>query len=328
MKKNKCSIITGVYGQDGSLLAEFLVSKGHRVIGLVKKIRNEFKGLDMVEILEMDISDREALKNLFLEISPDEFYHLAAVHHSSEFTTSLDIQSEMLKVNFLTTEIIIDTILKNYPKCRFLFAGSSQMYTASNGILTVDENTSYNPSTYYGITKTAGSYLLNLMRKKSGLLGATAILFNHESTRRNPAFLSRKITSYVAEIYKLNRKIDSTSAIKKIEIRDLNALVDWSSSKDIIRAMYLILQADNPRDYVLGSGTLHSVEDLLGVAFKSVNLNWKDFVDANNDQSIFKSALRSNPVLANNTLGWFPEISFSTLINEMVQFDLYLKSTN
>jgi GDPmannose 4,6-dehydratase len=318
----KISIITGVYGQDGSLLAEFLVSKGHHVIGLVKKIRPNFIGLEKVEIIEMDILNRDALEDLFLSRQPDECYHLAAIHHSSEIETSLDIRLEMFKINFFVTELIIEIIINNSPKCRLLFAGSSQMYSASHETLIVDEKTSFCPSTYYGITKVAGSQLLNLMRSKKELWGTTAILFNHESSRRGQYFLSRKITTYVADIHKSNIINNSFSINKKLKIKDLSALIDWSASEDIVRALYLILQSDTPSDYVLGSGILHSVEDFLNEAFNSVNLNWKDYVEVENLENKSKPSLKANTSLANSKLGWISQITFSEFIKNMVQSDI------
>ena len=325
--KNKCAIITGIYGQDGSLLAEYLFTKGYRVVGLVKRIQSEFRGLEMIEVLETDITDSDAMQHVFDRIRPDECYHLAAVHYSSEQTVSADFRLQMLRVNFLATQSIIDAILEVCPQCRFLYAGSSQMYTPTDGITIIDENTPYNPSSYYGITKVAGAQLVSLMRREKKLWAVSTILFNHESTRRSHEFLSRKVTAAVAEIYRANNRKQFSPSAVKLEIRDITACVDWSAATDFIRAMHMILQSDVPCDYVLGSGRLHSVEELLEKAFEELKLSWSDFVVTTKASSKLQwPSLQSNPLLAQRNLGWFPQKSFSDLIREMVDHDVHLQS--
>lgn len=327
--KKKCAIITGVYGQDGSLLAEYLLTKEYRVVGLVRKIRPEFCGLEMIEILATDITNSNAMQNVFKEINPDECYHLAAAHHSSCHKTSPDFRFQMLRVNFMATQSIIEAILEVCPQCRFLYAGSSQMYTPSDGVMIVDENTPYNPSSYYGITKVAGAQLITLMRRDKGLWGTTAILFNHESIRRSQEFLSRRVTTAVAEIFRSNKSHQLASSIAKLEVRDINARVDWSAATDFIRAMHMILQADVPRDYVLGSGVLHSVEQLLVKAFDVIKLTWSDYVIATNGSNKHMlPSLQANTLLAKNDLGWIPEKTFSDIISEMVEHDIHHKSVD
>lgn len=314
----KCAIVTGVYGQDGSLLAEYLTGLGYRVVGLVPERKRGFVALDSVEIIEADISDPDAMKRIFADVRPDECYHLAAHHHSSEQQSSADGRWQMLRVNFMATQSILDALLENSPSCRFLYAGSSQMYTASECVTIIDESTPFSPSTYYGITKVSSAHLVELLRRERGLWGLTAILFNHESTRRSARFLSRKVTSCVAAF-----KVQGATALPKLNLRDLAARTDWSAASDFVRAMHSALQAQHARDYVLASGAVHSVEDLLQEAFSAANLDWRDFVDTKNPHaSSLQPCLVGNPERAQRELGWYPKTSFSKLIREMVDHDL------
>jgi len=318
----KCAVITGIYGQDGSLLAEYLLFLGYRVVGLVSKVRSEFRSLDRAEIIVTDIADPEAMNEVFLAIQPDECYHLAAAHHSSEQRTPPNFCIQMLRVNFLSTQAILDAILAKAPGCRFLGAGSSQMYTPEADVTIVDENTAYCPSSYYGITKVASAQLVNLLRRERRLWGVTVILFNHESTRRRVEFLSRKITLEAARIRWNANKTASFPEVK-LELRDISARVDWSAATDFVRAMHMSLQVDEPRDYVLASGKVHSVSDLLDEAFQFLNLNWSEHVVAQKTPSTApRPCLQGNPQRARDILCWEPQKSFSTLIQEMVKHDL------
>lgn len=315
----KSAIITGIYGQDGSLLAERLLAQGHRVVGLVHKTKPEFRGIEGAEIIEADIADLAAMSSVFKSIQPDECYHLAAAHHSSEQTTVAELRVQMMRVNFLATQTLIETVLDHLPQCRFLYAGSSQMYTPNEGVTVVDESSPYRPSSYYGITKVAGAHLVSLMRRERKLWGLTTVLFNHESTRRRPEFLSRKVTMAAAHS-RINQDRTGLCAQTKLELRDISARVDWSAALDIVGAMQMSLQVDQPQDYVLASGQIHSVRELLDEAFKAVNLNWAGHVVAH--ESGFGHCLQGNSQRARDELGWRPQYSFPALIQEMVKHDL------
>jgi GDPmannose 4,6-dehydratase len=317
----KCAIITGIYGQDGSLLAEHLLANKYRVLGLVSKSRPNFAGLELAEIIEADISDPLAMRKLFLEVRPDECYHLAAAHHSSEEKTESDVRAEMLRVNFLSTQVILDALLETAPDCRFLYAGSSQMYSPESDITVVDESTRYRPISYYGITKVASAVLIDFLRRERKLWGVTAILFNHESTRRDARFLSRKITRSVAEI--CGRKSDASLLDVTLPIRDIRARTDRSAATDFVRAFHLSLQANAPKDYVLASGKVHSVSEMLEEAFQAAELDWRSFVHTEkSSDSSPRPCLQGNPQRAQEELGWQPQKSFSALIREMVEHDL------
>lgn len=317
----KCAIITGIYGQDGSLLAEYLLAREYRVVGLVTRLRQGFSGIESAEIFEADISDPQEMQELFMNISPDECYHLAAAHHSSEQKAGMDIRGEMLKVNFISTQVMLDALLAKAPACRFFYAGSSQMYTARTDMTVIDENASYSPSSYYGITKVASAMLIDLLRRERGLWGVTGILFNHESTKRGERFLSRKVT-HSAALHR--KKINAGSTVgDELNISNIHARVDWSAATDFVRAFHLSLQAETPADYVLASGKVHSVHQLLEEAYKAVELDWREFVQTmESPGSTHLPCLQGNPQRALNKLGWEPQKSFAELIKEMVAHDL------
>lgn len=320
----KTAIITGIHGQDGSILAKYLLAKNYRVVGLVARQKKTATGLEGVEVIEIDITNIDLVRQVLQEICPNEFYHLAAVHHSSEQKSDEDMQDRMLRVNFRSTQTILDAISEICPKCRFLFAGSSQMYTPTQDITIVDENTPYRPSSYYGLMKVASAQLVDLMRRKQGLWAVTVILFNHESTRRNVQFVSRKVTRFAAQA-RHGIDADKNSFSKKLEINNLDARVDWSSATDFVAAFHLALTASAPTDYVLASGQVHSIRDLLKEAFMTVNLNWQDFVvdlSSTTNANQQSPCLQGDPQRALETLGWKPEKTFSALIREMVDFDL------
>jgi GDPmannose 4,6-dehydratase len=315
---SKCAIITGVYGQDGSLLAEYLLGLGYRVVGLVTERKRGFLALESVEIIETDISDPAAMRSVVGTVCPDECYHLAAYHHSSEQQSSIEGRWQMLRVNFMATQAILDALLENVPACRFLYAGSSQMYTPQEGVTVINESTPFSPSTYYGITKVASAHLVELLRRERGLWGLTAILFNHESTRRSTRFLSRKVTSSVAAF-----KAQGTTVLPKLNLRDLSARTDWSAATDFVRAMHASLQAPHAQDYVLASGVVHSVEDLLQEAFAAVELDWREFLVATGpDTTSIRPCLLGDSGRAQRELGWCAKKSFPDLIREMVRHDL------
>jgi|APSaa5957512535_1039671.scaffolds.fasta_scaffold51764_2 GDPmannose 4,6-dehydratase len=318
----KTAIITGIYGQDGTLLAEYLNEKNYKVVGLVSKERATKSKLDFAEIIETNIFDIIKMKEIFNRYKPSECYHLAAAHHSSEGKSDKEIRMEMLRVNFLSTQIMIDVILAVVPDCRFLYAGSSQMYTAENDVTIIDENTAYKPSTYYGITKVASAQLIDLMRRTNDFWGVTVILFNHESVNRSEQFLSRKVTCAVSNFFNESNE-KQPAKINKLCLNDVSARVDWSAASDFIRAFHLSLQADEASDFVLASGHVHTVRELLQEAFSVVGLDWNEYVETENQlNNSLKPCLQGNPEKAMKKLCWKPDKSFADLIKEMVEYDM------
>lgn len=318
----KCAIITGIFGQDGSLLADYLLSKNYTVIGLVRNLQRDFPYANKAQIQVVDICDPAAMRTLLQQTKPHEFYHLAAAHHSSDNESDALIKGEMLRINFQSTQVILDALLEVVPQCRFLFAGSSQMYTADQDVTSVDENTPYRPSTFYGVTKTASANLIDMLRRQRGLWGVTAMLFNHESVRRDSQYMSRKVTHFAAQICKSEREARRPLP-GKLFIRDITARTDWSAATDFVRAMHLSLQAAFPQDYIFASGKVHSVRELLEVAFGAIDLDWHDYVDLEAQAPLeLQPCLQGNPQRARDLLGWEPSKTFEALIQEMVQYDL------
>jgi GDPmannose 4,6-dehydratase len=184
----------------------------------------------------------------------------------------------------------------------------------------VDETTPYRPSTYYGVTKSASAQLIDLLRRERGLWGLTTILFNHESTRRDAQFISRKVSRAVADF---SRAMNSTpTSMNALTVRDISARADWSSATDVVRAMHLSLQAELPADYVLASGQIHSVRELLEQAFQAVGLDWQKFVVVEKPDAAPRPCLQGNPRRAREKLGWIQEQTFSALIAQMVTHDI------
>jgi GDPmannose 4,6-dehydratase len=317
---SKTAIITGIYGQDGSLLAGVLNDSGYRVIGLVRKKRDERAAeFANVKIIEADIADFAAMRAVFANSRPDECYHLAAAHHSSEAVVE-DMRADMMRTNFVSTQAIADAILSESPLCRLLYAGSSQMFTATASPTVVNQNSSYQPSTFYGITKVASAHLIDMLRRDRGLFGCLAILFNHESPLRGSQFLARKVTMAAAQARML---LDGGQPPRQLlTFKDPSALVDWSAAQDFVVAMPMILAQAHPGDVTLASGQARSVGELVAVAFASAGIEmWSPFVE------LGESRGQPNYVVgdsreAKERLGWSPAISFNQMIAEMVRHDI------
>ncbi len=311
---SKRAVITGIYGQDGSILAESLIQQGHSVFGFVKELRSLSPfALGKASIIRADICSSKDMKEWIKKIAPTEIYHLAACHHSSEKNTDSDLFREMLNVNFHSTQVILEILASELPVCRFLFAGSSQQFSAMDIPTVVDEKTVAQPSTSYGFSKQVSMDLVKFYRNKFNLFAVTAILFNHESTRRKEQYISRKISASVARIKKQKQK--------EIEVRNIFAETDWSSARDFVEGMQLMLQGQEPRDFVLASGELHSVMDMLEIAFSSVGLDWQNFTKSEKSSGS-QANLVGNPSAIKRELGWIPKVNFKQMVEEMVAFDL------
>jgi GDPmannose 4,6-dehydratase len=314
----KTALITGAMGQDGTLLSEWLIGLGYRVFGVVREATPS-RGARAcgAELLSVDLSDAVAMRALLDRCQPDEIYHLAAYHHSSE-ENALDSQlaaaQAMLTTNFTSTQALAFAILATGAKPSLVFAGSSQMYTATAGDPPVRELTPARPSTFYGQVKSWSRELLVQLRTDFGLRASTAILFNHESPLRRSQFVSRKVTQAVAAIH-LGRPA-------RLELLNLRARADWCSAADVVRALHLMATAPVARDYVVASGVLHSVEDLLALAFGHCGLDWREHAVAHEAHE--RPALRGDPRLIEAELGWQRSVSFEQMIHEMVDHDLRL----
>lgn len=311
------ALITGVLGQDGRLLAERLLDLGYRVVGVTKPTHNlpEDEFFPRIHLLAVDLADGPAVVAMLDTWQPDEIYHLAAAHHSSQdnlVSNGLAMKETMLAHNFLSTRAIAFAMLQLQSYAHLVFAASSQMYTPQSLIHEINENTQRNPRTFYGLTKSWSTELLAFLRVESGLRVSTAILFNHESPLRNRRFVSRKITQAAARA--------KAGLHVGLELFNIGARVDWSSARDVVNALHLMALAEKGNDYVVGSGKLHAVRDILEIAFGNVALDWREFTTYQCD--VEEKALIGQPRLLCDTLGWQPSVSFEEMIIEMVEHDM------
>jgi GDPmannose 4,6-dehydratase len=303
------ALVTGAGGQDGTLLRRRLRAVGADVVG-IDRASNPTEGIRAV-----DVTDRAAIESLLRLEQPDEIYHLAACHHSSERSGSVDLDEQMIAVNFRSTETLVTTIARHLPRCRLLFAGSSQMFTPAGPRTTITEATPMQPGTFYGQTKAWSRELLGFYREQRGVYCGTAILFNHESTLRGPDFVTRKITRAAARA-----KHEGATGL---ELRDISASVDWSAAEDMVEGMRIALTAPTPADYVIASGVTHTVRELLEIAFQRVGLRWQDFVESSTAVDGVRPSLVGDASRL-RSLGWKPAIGFRELIGSMVDADCSL----
>ena len=313
----KLAIITGISGQDGSYLAELLLKKGYKIIGICnpkKKydFNNLYKIKKKINFKKIDINNYSKIKSLIKKTKPREFYHLAA---QSFINYKFEDEFFKLNPNINGTHYILSAIREFSPKTRFYFAASSELFGNSENY-PQNENTKFNPRSAYGVSKIAGYYLTKNYREAYNLYACSGILFNHESPRRNINFISRKISSNLAMILKKKSK--------KISLGNINAQRDWGHAKDYVYAMWKMLQLKKPHDFVIGTGKTHSVKDFLQIAFNSVNLDYRKYIKIDksfmrpNDKIILKANFRK----AKKILKWKPQISFKSLVLEMVNHDL------
>ena len=313
----KIALITGISGQDGSYLAELLLKKKYIIYGILnpkkKKISNNLKLIKKKIIFKnLDINNFKQIKNLIKKIKPNECYHLAA---QSFINYKFEDEFFKLNPNINGTHYILSAIKEFSPKTKFYFAASSELFgNAKNS--PQNEKTQFNPRSAYGVSKVAGYYLTKNYREAYNIYACSGILYNHESPRRNENFVSRKITKNLSLIIK--------GKLKKITLGNINSKRDWGHSKDYVLAMWKMLQLKKPDDFVIGTGTLHTVKDFIKLAFNRVGLDYKKFIRI--DKKLFrpndKIILKANSKKARNILKWKPSINFKSLVNEMVDHDL------
>jgi len=318
----KTALITGILGQDGSYLAELLLSKGYKVHGIVRKesYKNKNKIWRIKNIYRDLIFHKNNLNNLksfysILEkVKPNEIYHLAAQSYDGH---SFNNEFYTFKNNIDTTHFILSAVKEFNNKIKVFFAASSEMYGNIKSF-PQNEKTIFNPVSPYGISKLTAYLLVKNYRLNFNFLGCTGILFNHESPRRDTYFVTRKISYGVARIKK--------GLQKKINLGNMKSSRDWGHAKDFVNAMWLMLQQDKADDYVIGTGEKHSVLDFANVAFSYVGLNYKDFV--NFDKNLKRAVESHNRVAdsskARKNLKWKPKFTFNELVEDMVESDLRL----
>jgi GDPmannose 4,6-dehydratase len=315
----KSALITGINGQDGSYLAEHLLDQGYTVYGLVRRtsIRNLERVahlLDRLELLNGDLLDQNSLINAVAEAKPDEVYNLAA-----QSFVPASFSQPVLTGEFTALGVtrMLEAIRIVNPKIRFYQASSSEMFGKVQSV-PQDEETKFHPRSPYGVAKLYGHWITVNFRESYGMFAASGILFNHESPRRGAEFVTRKITLAAARI--------AAGKQKDLRLGNLEARRDWGFTGDYVEAMRLMLQQPEPKDYVIGTGETHTVQEFVEAAFAHVGLDWRSYVVI--DPKLVRPAevdlLISNPRRAREELGWTPRVSFPELVRMMVDADVAL----
>ena len=314
---SKRAVITGITGQDGSYLAELLLEKGYRVVGVVRRSsapnldRIEHL-LDRIELRPADLLDQLSLVRLIDDVRPHELYNLAAM---SFVPASWDQPLLTGEFNSLGVMRILEAIRQVDPGIRLYQASSSEMFGKVREVPQT-EATPFYPRSPYGVSKVFGHYITVNYRESHGLFACSGILFNHESPRRGLEFVTRKVTDGVARI--------KLGLADHLSLGNLDACRDWGFAADYVRAMWLMLQQDKADDYVVATGVGHSVRDLVEVAFGHVGLDWRERVRL--DPKLLRPAevdhLIGNAAKARSVLAWEPTVDFQGLVGMMVDADL------
>ncbi|MBA2124543.1 GDP-mannose 4,6-dehydratase [bacterium Unc6] len=322
----KKALITGITGQDGSYLAEFLLSKGYEVHGIVRRVALEDSEhrlwrirhlLDKIVLHPGSMESYASIFKIVEETKPDECYHLAA---QSFVSYSFEDEFSTISTNINGTHFVLSAVKEKAPKCRFYFAASSEQFghvkeTPQN------ENTPFHPRSPYGISKVAGFDLTRNYREAYGIFACNGILFNHESPRRGFEFVTRKIANAAARI--------KMGLAKELRLGNLKAKRDWGFAGDYVKAMWLMLQQNDPDDYVIATGETYSVKEFVKLAFNCVGLKWQNHVII--DKTFYRPSevylLRGDFSKARKKFGWKPKVKFEELVKMMVEADLaFLKA--
>ena len=313
----KTALITGITGQDGSYLAELLLEKGYKVYGLVRRSSTvTFERIqhiqDRVELLSGDLTDQNSLYYALEQSNPDEVYNLAAQSFVQTSWTQPVLTGD---VTALGVTRMLEAIRIFNRKIRFYQASSSEMFGKVQEVPQV-ESTPFYPRSPYGVAKVYGHWATVNYRESYGIFAVSGILFNHESPRRGLEFVTRKVTDGAARI--------KHGLADKLHLGNLDSRRDWGFAGDYVKAMWLMLQQDEPRDYVVATGETQSVQDLVSAAFEHAGLDWREHVVL--DERFVRPAevdlLIGDPALARQELGWSPEVDFGQLVRMMVDADL------
>jgi GDPmannose 4,6-dehydratase len=313
------AFITGITGQDGSHLAEFLLAKSYRVVGMVRRASTEnFHRIesfrDRIELVQGDLLDQTSIVKVLEQVQPDEVYNLGA---QSFVPTSWQQPVFTAEVTAVGVTRLLDALRQVCPRARFSQASSSEMFGKVRET-PQRETTPFHPRSPYGVAKVYGHYITVNYRESYGLFACSGILFNHEGPRRGFEFVSRKITHSVARIKR--------GLTGELRLGNLQARRDWGYAGDYVRAMWLMMQQQHAYDYVIGTGTAHSVEEFVNIAFSHVGLDWRAHVVI--DPQYYRPAevdlLLADATKARRELGWQPEVSFDELVRRMVDADMAL----
>jgi len=311
------ALITGITGQDGSYLAELLLEKGYSVFGVARRTSSPIhwrleKVIDKIEIVSGDLHDIGSIIRLIQDIQPDEIYNLAA---QSFVSTSWNQPVLTAETTGMGVVRLLEAIKLTKPDTKFYQASSSEMFGKVQETPQTEKTTFY-PRSPYGVAKVYGHYITINYRESYDMFAVSGILFNHESPRRGIEFVTRKVTDGAARI-----KLELTNELR---LGNLESKRDWGFAKDYVRAMWMMMQQETPKDYVIGTGETHSIRSLCEVAFGYLNLDYKDYVKK--DPRFYRPAevdlLISDPSLAKKELGWEPEVSFKEMIEMMVDADI------
>jgi len=315
------ALITGITGQDGSYLAEFLLSKGYEVHGIIRRVALEDPEhrmwrikhiLNDITIHSASMESYASIFSVVQKVKPHECYHLAA---QSFVSYSFDDEFSTINTNINGTHFVLSAVRNCVADCKVYFAASSEMFGNAEEF-PQNEKTPFMPRSPYGISKLAGYHLGRNYREGYGLFVCNGILFNHESPRRGFEFVTRKISSYAAKI-KLRLE-------DKLALGNLVAKRDWGHASEYVKTMWMMLQQDAPDDYVIASGETHSVEEFAKIAFEYIGLNYMDYIES--DEKYFRPSelnqLLGDATKARKRLGWEYNYRFEDLVKEMVDNDL------
>lgn len=314
---SKRALITGITGQDGSYLAELLLRKGYRVYGLVQRCATDpFENiahiLDKLEIITGDLSDSSSLYRAVAAAAPDEVYNLGA---QSFVKASWDLPEQTGDITGVGVARLLEAVRTVRPAARFYQASSSEMFGKVR-TSPQNEHTPFHPRSPYGVAKAYGHYITVNYRESYGLYACSGILFNHESSRRGREFVTRKIAEGVAQI--------AAGRSSELRLGNLEAKRDWGYAGDYVEMMWLMLQQDEPDDYVIGTGENHSVQEFVELAFAQAGLGWRTYVvqDERDMRPAEVDELLADPTKAREKLGWQPTVSFAELVRMMVDAEL------
>jgi len=313
----KTALITGITGQDGSYLADLLLEKGYRVAGLVRRSSTEkFERIehirDRIEIHQGDLLDLHSLNSIIETVQPDEIYNLAAMSF-----VPASWEQPLLTAEFSAIGVVrvLEAARLVNPGIRFYQASSSEMFGKVKEA-PQNESTPLHPRSPYGSAKAFGHFVTINYRERYGMFAVSGICFNHESPRRGREFVTRKVTDAVARI--------KVTGDGRLHLGNLEAKRDWGFAADYVKAMHLMLQQDEPADYVISTGKTHSVRELVGLAFSHAGLNWEDYVviDPKFVRQSEVKLLLGDSSKARRELGWEPTVSFKQLVEMMVDADI------
>lgn len=323
---NKTALITGINGMDGSHLADFLLNKGYKVYGLERRSsgenRSNIKHIeDRIHFIKGDLTDQNSLMRALKESNPDEVYNLAAQSFVGESWNTPEQTSDVTGLGVLR---ILEAIREyGHEKIKFYQASSSEMFgrMVENP---ANENTPFYPRSPYGVAKLYGHWITKNYRESYGMFACSGILFNHESERRGLEFVTRKITNGVAKI--------KLGLADNISLGNLEAKRDWGYAPDYVEAMWLMLQQDKPDDYVIATGTSHSVKEFLEIAFNYVGIkDWENYIEINPQflRPAEVDVLCGDAIKAKLKLNWSPKTNFKVMVETMVDEDIKkLKNKN